>query len=358
MQIDRQRRERYSLLLLTTILCLIHMSQSHSSIRSPYSGRTFQGTLFQYSSSSEAMSPSNLVAFESDPECPRKCVLLGGLSDGLIPTPYAKELEQKVSKSSTLSWSLVQPIISSSYLGFGSGDLNRDSKELTLLLSYLKQYHRAESVVIIGHSTGCQNIVHWLKHYYQKNNDLNKHDLELSSHILPQVTAVVLQAPVSDREGAMERSDYRANIDYARENFHGRREEMMPRSAFWAPITIQRYLDLFDYNGADDFFSSDFSTEQLIQRLGHISQCDNSLKAVLVAFSGADEYVPHHVQDRVQLTQRLCDAMNFHLDKDCPPLAIPLYLPTANHNLSESEGDASIFVDAVVNLLNKYSSSM
>jgi hypothetical protein len=89
---------------------------------SPYG--TFQGSLFQYS--------RNLVAFESagQPNTDynkKACILIGGLSDGLIPTPYTKPLEKQCQE---LGWSLVQPILSSSYLGFGNGDLERDTKEL------------------------------------------------------------------------------------------------------------------------------------------------------------------------------------------------------------------------------------
>jgi hypothetical protein len=89
---------------------------------SPYGA--FQGSLFQYS--------RNLVAFESagylnDTTCNNACILIGGLSDGLIPTPYTKPLEGICQE---LGWSLVQPILNSSYLGFGHGDLERDTNEL------------------------------------------------------------------------------------------------------------------------------------------------------------------------------------------------------------------------------------
>lgn len=302
---------------------------------SPYG--TFQGTLFQYA----APDSNNLVAFESDPSCPRKCILLGGLSDGLIPTPYAKELEQKA-----LGWSLVQPILSSSYLGFGHGDLNRDSQELAQLLLYLKTHHNAESVAMVGHSTGCQNSIHFLKQYAASDD----HD---DNDLTALIRVVVLQAPVSDREDAMTRPEYQSNIDCAQSMLEqGKQDEMMPRSAFWAPITAKRFLDLQDRLGADDFFSSDLSDEELVERLGHVGQC-HSLQAVLVAFSGADEYVAQHV-DTERLTQRLCDAMNHHRPKDdAAPVAIPFYIPTANHNLSKSNGDATIFVDKVVELLQK-----
>ena len=88
---------------------------------SPYG--TFAGSLFQYS--------RNLVAFESAPPTGpppiRKCILIGGLSDGLVPTPYTKKLEEACHVQ---GWSLVQPVISSSYLGFGNGSLDRDTNEI------------------------------------------------------------------------------------------------------------------------------------------------------------------------------------------------------------------------------------
>jgi hypothetical protein len=306
---------------------------SHSTAPSPYG--TFRGTLFQYGL-------PNLVAFESDPDCPNKCILLGGLSDGLIPTPYTKELEQK---AAAVHWSLVQPMLSSSYLGFGNGDLNRDSSELTQLLSYLHDHHGAQSVALVGHSTGCQNIVHWLKQQQEKQPETS----------MPQVRIVVLQAPVSDREGAMERTEeYQTNIQCARAMKEANKEEeMMPRSAFWAPITAKRFLDLQDFDGADDFFSSDLANDELIERLGHVgkSSCCETLKTVLVAFSGEDEFVAKHIVDREALTHRLCAAMNHHVSSDRAPIAVPFYIPTGNHNLSESKGDATILVDKIIDLL-------
>jgi hypothetical protein len=156
---------------------------------SPYG--TFAGSLFQYS--------RNLVAFESAPPAgpppTRKCILIGGLSDGLIPTPYTKKLEEACHVQ---GWSLVQPILSSSYLGFGNGSLDRDTNEIRYvgkmrfrrqkkqcfilslmrpftiwiscfdhryseLIGYLSCHRSAESFAFVGHSTGCQNSIHFLK---------------------------------------------------------------------------------------------------------------------------------------------------------------------------------------------------
>ena len=131
---------------------------------SPYG--VFSGQLFQYS-----VNPS-LIAFESSPSttspllatpssCSSKCILLGGLSDGPIPTPYTKLLE---TKCHSLGWSLVQPVLSSSYLGFGHGSLSRDTDEIMSLMEYLICHHSADRFAFVGHSTGCQNSMHLLKY--------------------------------------------------------------------------------------------------------------------------------------------------------------------------------------------------
>jgi hypothetical protein len=123
---------------------------------SPYG--TLQGTLFCYH--------NNLAAFESVPpdakELPaKKCILIGGLSDGLLPTPYTQDLERECHK---LGWSFVNPILSSSYLGFGNGDLERDTQEISALMWYLSCHRSASTFAIVGHSTGCQNCVHFSKY--------------------------------------------------------------------------------------------------------------------------------------------------------------------------------------------------
>lgn len=297
---------------------------------SPYG--TFQGSLFQYS--------GNLVAFESSPppissnvDSPasaQKCILLGGLSDGLIPTPYTASLEQACHLH---GWSLVQPILSSSYLGFGNGDLDRDTSELQALLKYLTCHLNGEKYALVGHSTGCQNAIHFLKN---GNEELVK-----------RLKVVALQAPVSDRQHAMMESNYKQNIQIAQSLLdNGKHDEMMPRSAFWAPITARRFLDLQGMNGRDDFFSSDLTDAQLRERLGHVGRSVVEDLKVLVQFSGKDEYVPAHV-DKELLLNRLCNAMN----SEQYSVATPCYLPNANHNLSKAPGDGQVFVNKVAELL-------
>ena len=137
---------------------------------------------------------------------------------------------------------------------------------------------------------------------------------------------------------------------------------MMPRSAFWAPITASRYLSLLDVNGEDDFFTYDLTDEQLRERLGHVSQRGRRLDLIAV-YSGKDEYVPSFV-DKDILLKRLVKAMNndnVEDDEDDAESgeckggnARGLMLEDANHNLSESEGDGSRFVAAVGELLRRW----
>lgn len=316
---------------------------------SPYG--VFAGQLFQYSTN-----PS-LIAFESLPPsstaqhvAANKCILIGGLSDGPIPTPYAKLLEEKCH---SLGWSLVQPILSSSYLGFGHGSLANDTEELVRLMEYLVCHHSAERFAFVGHSTGCQNSIHLLKH--------GKRD------VVERVKVVALQAPVSDRESlTLTPGDHAAHMSHAKSlRSENKGDEMMPRSSFWAPITASRYIDLFDVNGEDDFFSSDLTDKELRERLGHVGSVGRETGLhLLAAFSKKDEYVPESV-DKDVLLERLVSSMNGIGGADTAveqgrAVARGLMLKDANHNLSEGDGDKESFVKAVGELLVEsldYSSS-
>jgi hypothetical protein len=306
---------------------------------SPYG--TFTGTLFQY------LTFPSLTAFESKPEKPNKCILIGGLSDSLIPTPYTNELQKSCNELD--NWSLVQPTMSSSGLGFGHGSLKRDTEEISILIKYLTIHHNAEKIVLVGHSTGCQNAIHLTKYG--------------ESDIIEYIKGIVLQAPCSDREGAMvdNPTQYECNINHAKQlQKEGKEEELMPRDAFWAPITAYRFLSLQDVGGDDDFFSSDFSDEELEVRLKHVGQCGEffGLKA-LVAFSKEDEYVPAHI-DKDLLLERLCKAMNTECksseeggDGTSNLVATPLMLENSNHNLSSDDEDRAKFVEAVKGMLSE-----
>ena len=214
-------------------------------------------------------------------------------------------------------------------------------------MRYLNAHRSGETFALVGHSTGCQNSIHFLKHG--------------DEDMVARTKSVALQAPVSDREHVMVEPNYQENIGLARQmKKDGKGEEMMPRSAFWAPITASRFASLQDVGGEDDFFSSDLSDEDMAERLGHVGVWGRKHSGyLLAAYSGADEYVPDHV-DKDKLLERMCGAMNGSVsdgakdtkEGDKRPVATPLMITTANHNLSEGEGDGNKFVAAVAEQLD------
>ena len=90
-----------------------------------------------------------------------------------------------------------------------------------------------------------------------------------------------------------------------------------------------------------------------MDRLGHVGKCTGL--QLIAAFSKKDEYVPENV-DKDILLKRLVSAMNANIDGEEKvqggrSVARGLMLENGNHNLSQGEGDAKDFVDAVGSLL-------
>lgn len=274
--------------------------------------KQFRGVLFKYG-------PEPIqVAFKTG-DYKQQVIFIGGLTDGFLATDYLEPLAIALDKE---KWSLVQILLSSSYTGYGISSLKQDATELDQLISYLINKEDSEGVVLVGHSTGCQDIVHYLK---------------TNAACSRAVRAAILQAPVSDREYQATLPGAAAMIDLASKMIsEGRESELMPREANpSAPITAHRYHSLFAYNGDDDLFSSDLSDDQLKMRLGHMSSTPCQ-----VIFSMADEYVPEYV-DKKALVDRLCRAMGG---------AEKVEIEWGNHSLSNRVEEA---VQAIINFLKR-----
>jgi len=70
---------------------------------------------------------------------------------------------------------------------------------------------------------------------------------------------------------------------------NGKGNELMNREVYEVPITAYRYVSLAGYLGDDDMFSSDIPEDKMKEIFRHISI------PTLWIFSGADQYVPPHV---------------------------------------------------------------
>ena len=164
---------------------------------------------------------------------------MGGLTDGLLARPYVEAL---AAECDSHCWAPVQPILSPSCAGFGCSSLEKNAAELAELLAYLQRSRGATAFDVIGHSTGCQDAVHLLA--------------TAPPHLRKLIRAVVLQAPVSDHEAA--------SLEDVLEERHALLAEAQRMIA-------ERYASLVGRSGPDDLFSSDFSSQELIERLAHLS---------------------------------------------------------------------------------------
>lgn len=216
-------------------------------------------------------------------------IFVGGLTDGFLTVPYVPQLAEAVSDKLGPKWVVVQALISSSYLGFGTGSLKRDAQELGKLAKYLrtKRGTKASKVVLMGHSTGCQDTMEFL----------SKHSKADNFDKLLDIDAGILQAPVSDCE-AFEFWDKEKKLEgllaLAQKHIdEGNPDELLPKealdSALGAPITAYRFHAFAARRGDDDYFSSYLTAEDYAKTFGKV------LKPLLVLYGEKDECVPKFV---------------------------------------------------------------
>lgn len=314
----------------------------------------------------------NMVLFCYGPvrQFERIALFIGGLGDGLLTVPYLGALAATAARHGRM---LVQPLLRSCYLQYGVHSLDDDVADMDEAIATLAAYAPTPtgvSIVLIGHSTGCQDTVHYLKHGRHRS----------------LIKAVVLQAAVSDRcvtltsdaqrvaapcsaahlgaavPGGSRGSDYIMSI--ADEEMHkrisdaaalvaaGRGDELMPRWTWSCPVTASRFHSLAGRCTQDDMFSADLSDAELRAILGHVAAEISCLWCFSLGTrrhalarstrpSGArltrsarpspareaDQYVPAHVPKR-ELGERLAKASGPH--------GSAVFLDGADHNLGKS----------------------
>lgn len=247
-----------------------------------------------------------LVAFEYGPSASpspssdiiHTIVFVGGLFDGLFTVAYTKVL----ASSLPLTWRFVQPLLSSSYRGWGTSSLDRDVRELSQCIEYLLTLRPRGKVVLMGHSTGSQDIMHYLLS-----------PLEEEQSPRPPLAGAIMQGGISDREASVMllpegvyQSSVQVALDYVSE---GRGADVLPAQAidgFFSdvPISARRWLSLMSpppaHNGEDDYFSSDFGEERLKGTFGRIGATKTPIQ---ILYGEKDQYVPTSV-DKEELVGR------------------------------------------------------
>ncbi len=276
------------------------------------------GSFFEYA--------PRLFAFEyGDKHLENVLIFIGGLGTGFCDVPYLPILSEKMN---SIGWSLIQIGISSSYTGWGTGSLARDSSEIERLVQYLRSKNTdcgsRKHVGIIGHSTGCQDTMQF---FTKEPRDNQFAPLDFG----------ILQAPVSDRYTAlkqMPKNVYEAAMAEATRLIEqGKRNELMSmkysKHFFNTPISAYRWHSLFSVKGDDDYFSPDLTPEDFESSFGKFD------KPLLVLYSGADEYVSESV-DKEALMKRFEAATGSNWSK------LSRVVPKARHDWGPGSGPNSM----------------
>lgn len=249
---------------------------------------------FQHTTSSVSLPPGarqNILFF------------IGGLTDNICTPPHTSAIAAHLS----LCWGLVEVQLTSSGRGFGTSSLRQDAKEIGECVDYFRSLG-VDKVALMGHSTGCQDVMQYLVGSANKSNP-GAAEADEEARSRPSVQGAILQAPVSDREG-MEVTGYDPDtlwhaVELAEELVKaGKEENVLPfeltRDVLdTTPTSAYRFLSLSQKGGDDDFFSSDLDDEMFEQTFGKIPMATK----LCVLYSGKDEYCQENI-DKEGLMRR------------------------------------------------------
>ena len=284
-----------------------------------------------------------LIAFEHRPNSHSRpsntLVFLGGLSDGLLTVPYVPAIVSALPSS----WALIEPTLSSSYRQFGIASLGADVAEIAQLVEYLRKLHPEGKVVLLGHSTGSQQIMHYSVHPAPR----------------PNIDGTIFQASASDREclaSLLAPDDYQSACAVAQSYIsEGRGEDILPfkmtASIFQtAPLSARRWISLAspgpNHEGEDDYFSSDFDDERLNKIFGKLGKMG---KRVSFLYSGSDQYVPSTIDK-----SKLVENWHEHVTRGGGIIdEASGVVPNASHTLKEGGQPLEDLVGRVIGFLER-----
>ena len=221
------------------------------------------------------------------PNARNAVIFIGGLFDGPNTVDYVRTVSEHLIAHST-PWSIFDARISSSFTGFGHGSLARDVEEISRLVTYLRHLGK-EKVVLMGHSTGSQDCIHYA--------------LNAASSV--PVDGYILQGPASDREALkleLSEEEHSKPLKAATDLIsQGKGLELLPRFTgnlvYFPPMTAYRWHSLQGVGGDDDYFSSDLSDERLKETFGRLT------KPTLILESAQDQFIDPSI-DKAALVER------------------------------------------------------
>lgn len=267
------------------------------------------------------------------PPVPKHVLLfVGGLFDTFNTPRYVNDLSRLFALHDNQTWRVMHVQLSSAGRAFGVFDLDRDIEEIAVCITYLRETLYNDSslnVILMGHSTGCQDIMRYLT----APNPLGDRKPKR-----PAIQGAILQAPVSDRDSVMhkigENDTVKQSYDAAMKlvaatDAKDHRDSILPmnltRSMFGpAPLSIARFLSLLSPSSprnpsSEDFFSADLPDTHLRTTFGSVAKtrllspppsCPHT-PSILMLLSDSDEHAhPAGGMSQRELLNRWKSVMN------------------------------------------------
>ncbi|KAK2767837.1 hypothetical protein FQN54_003998 [Arachnomyces sp. PD_36] len=268
-------------------------------------------------------------------------LFIGGLSDGFGTVPFVNDIAASLEDT---EWSVFFILLSSSYSGWGVSSLGKDVEEIAECVEYIRQYKAGQAaqsaeagkVVLMGHSTGSQDVLHYLYAPNPLPHDPS-FDAGLEHVARPPIDGAILQSPVSDREALLHTLKtgvpgispeeltklYNEAIEFAKKPTYteDKQDVTMPISMTAklgfpgdTVLTCRRFLSLTSPDSPrhpeeDDVFSSDLDDQRLQQTFGMIASRGLLKQTLLALPGGSDQYVPPWV-NKSELLKRWENATN------------------------------------------------
>lgn len=243
---------------------------------------------------------NDLKAYSNGIDSEIKIIFIGGLGCNFLIHPFTISLNNYCLEH---NYEFIIPELRS-HPNFGLFTIDDDVEDLNNLLNSIEG-----TVILVGNSTGCQDIVHYLRVIGRKN-----------------IKLVILQGAVSDVE-------YEEYINQDLKELLFKVKDMDPNTAFKYKsnyITPTRFLDLFSRNGKEDMFSSHLDDE-------FFRNLNTTGINILFVISEEDKYGIKDIESKLRLVknsrvEKIPNGTHVLLEKD----DIEMFLRFFNEEIKKS----------------------
>ena len=224
--------------------------------------------------------------------------LIGGLGDLLFSVKYFEYLWNKLEE-----YKICIPIMRSSGNSFGNTTIWDDVEDIKEILKHIINNNEIKDIFLIGHSTGCQDILCLFKKEINKEFPIRK---------------CILQGPVSDGDfvindinlkNEIKRIENKSNILFKDWNNSELKNSIEVSQYLYDnkyPLLIRRFVSLYSKLGDEDWFSFDIESNKLKELYSIINI------PFLFVFSLNDQYVNYTNKEYKELIQRI-EKANSHI---------------------------------------------